>query len=283
MAFKKKEKPVVLQIFFFKAYFRSKKNPDKIVSRVFKVYATKSTRAKLKVENYCEKNKIKIINVSGVEAQSIRTREYIELGLKKDKKIKIDRIELNRLVKLKHKAFGYVWIADPLLPVTKKIVGDPVAFFVQEGKDHVVVKSIVFDPKYFDLKIEVVEKLINGAQQERKSKINTIRSHMNLLEFLCDRAFDVDLDDINKSIIRQIKAATEQNKKVSLQMGRRIVEQFYDIRKKRVEGGKMKYTVEKALRKAFRKDLENTMEDLEVACKILRKQGFKIMDPQLIF
>lgn len=281
-AFKKKEKPVVLQIFFFQVYFRSKKNPDKILNRIFKVFATKYTRAKLKVENYCDREKIKAINIQGIEPKDARDREQIELGLPKDKKIKIDRLELKRLVKLRHKTFGDIWIADPLLPVTKKIVGDPVAFFVPEGKHHVVVKTLLFHPKYFDLKLEVVEKLINGNQQFLKSKIHTVRQHLTLLESLCERAIHVDIDSVNDAIEKQVVTATQQYNKVSRQMAKRIVENFHLIRKSKING-KFKFSVEKSLRKAFRRDIDNTIPDLELACEMLRKQGFKIMDPQLIF
>lgn len=280
----KKEKPIVLQIFFFKAYFKSKKNPDKIRNRIFKVYSTKSARARLRVENYCEREKIKVFNISGIEPRVAQDREWIELGLPKDKKIRLDKIELKRLIKLKHKSFGYIWIADPMLPVTKRIVGNPVAFFVPVGKDHVVVKTIKFEPQYFELKLEVQEKLNIGAQQERKAKLNTIRLHLNLLELNCERALDVDLDAINDVVIEQVEATHKQNKRYSTEVAKRIVEDFHQIRKLHVnKSKKIKYSVPYALRKAFRRDIDNTIQDLEIACEMLRKQGFKIMDPHTIF
>lgn len=279
----KKEKPVVLQIFFFKAYFKSKKNPDKLRNRVFKVYATKFARAKLKVENYCDREKIKLVNVAGIEPRDAQDREWIEIGLPKDKKIRLDKIELKRLIKLKHKSFGYIWIADPLLPVTKRLVGNPVAFFVPVGKDHVVVKTIKFEPQYFELKLETQEKLNIGAQQERKAKLNTIRLHLNVLELNCERALDVDLDAINDVVVEQVEITAKQNKKYSTEVAKRIVEDFHRLRKLKVEGGKVKYSVSYALRKAFRRDIDNTVQDLEIACEMLRKQGFKIMDAHTIF
>jgi len=279
---KTKDKPIVLQIFFFKAYFKSKKNPDKLKNRVFKVYATKFARAKLRVENYCEREKIKVINVAGIEPRQAQDREWIELGLPKDKKIRLDKLELKRLIKLKHNTFGFIWIADPLLPVTKRLVGNPVAFFVPQGKDHVMVKTIKFEPQYFDLKIDVKEKLNIGAQQERKSKINTIRQHLAILELNCERATDVDLDVINDVICDQVKFTAKQNKKYSTEVAKRIVEDFHRLRKIKQQGN-VKYSVPYALRKAFRKDIDNTIQDLEVACELLRKEGYKIMDPQSIF
>ena len=283
----KKEK--FFKVFFFDVVYY-KNLEEKRKKKIFQVNATNYQRAHTRVERFFNKNKVfkkfKVVSINNIEKRDINDRKVKEINPEKVRKVRRERLNLKRLQRVDHKEFGEVFIADPTLLVTRNIVGSNVLFWVPSDKNRMELKTIVFDPKYFKLDLELRAKILRGSSVARRNEIEAIIEKLKILERYSERAMKLDLEGVDKELEDAISSSKKQYTAAVKENGIIIADKILKLRRREVETStgatKLKYTMHQCIRKAWRsKSDEYTLDDLQLALQILKRKGHKVPKLQL--
>jgi len=270
----KLKKKKFIKVYFFNARYRSKK---KVLDEYFKIYAFNYMSAKKRVNRYFQfrMKRHKLLDVFQISKDKIGKKDPIEISMIKKKIFKKKIIDFNRLQKFKHKGFGDIWITDPELIVTKDVIGEGVLFYVPIDNNRVEVKTIVFDPKYFLLDYDQKNQVLRGRDQRTKSRFISIEEKLQLLHIYSERSIKIDLSIVEEALNKLLVTSSEEFKVLVREAANRMVQEIMKMKKIRIKG-EFKYSLIQCIKHCFRKNPEYQFEDLELACKILRKKGYAV-------
>lgn len=271
-----------LEVFLFEVSLES---PERKKKLVFQVYGVNYLRSLARLERWIIKNKkykkYKIIDTANISQKDVEDREIIAINTAgKPKRVKNERIDLERLQTIDHKKFGELHFANPKIVVSRDIVGEKILFWAPFDKTRMELKSLIFDPKYFNINLDLEQQILRGTQAGRVQKINEIRERLLILEGLSCRAIDLDFEKLSEELNTQIKSARKQFNKFTEINANLIAERIIRLSEKRsvkMQVGTKKYlSLKDCIRRVWRSSPEYIWEDLQLALKILKEKGYDV-------
>jgi len=275
------KKPKFLKVFYYEVHALNKSK--KLAIEFFKVYAFTYLNGRLKVKNHIRNNmkELKIKDVYQITKSKLGDKIPIEISVSQNKFMKKEKIDFSRLQKLKHKKYGYIWITDPELMVSKDIIYENVLFYVPLDEERVEIKTFQFLPKYFELTLKQSNQVLRGTKQRRKSKFISIEEKLQLLRIYSERSIRIKLSSVEKKLDKLLGVASEEYRELVRSSSKEMVKEIMVYYKKTHLGTKL--TLNQCITRIFRSNSEYHYEDLELACKILRKRGHKVPKASFLF